>query len=474
MKQNGGIRILQEFETINKVLSYIIKNSIFEIFTENTTSGITILSTLKPEFHEFSPCRVSRIYGFDKPIIKFLFKFSLWGQQDGFNRIGSTSITNITSTGSLLKEFNIQQDVFIKSMSDPTSFFEPICPALITGICNIKESIKNNIKRMILGNLKQRTNDDIDYNIIHTLFENNISLIMMEFMEGYQLLKELEKDKLFKKYKLFSLYELSKLHSYGYKHGDFHNGNVVINTISQYFTNEEDKDLQGRAIIIDFGLAEPIQITTRNRVQNISQYELPGYLDLTLEIEFRKFDSYRIEIAKDFINTIREKGWDIHNLHQYDLLRFNRSVLRGGLKTHAITKNFLLKIKDKFMVKQPSKLKPWWSNLDEERIAIHELRSALDKQKNDKDYHKKIHESVLKLVDELGSNENFQKMITGIFTPPIFIGENSDTQDELALLLEEYDEKENAVHEKKYNSKKTRLKRSNNKRRISIKNKTSK
>lgn len=474
MKQKGGIRILPEFETINKVLSYILHNSIFEIFTENTTSGITILSSLKPEFHEFSPCRVSRINGFDKPIIKFLFKFSLWGQQDGFNRTGSTTITNITSTDSLLKEFNIQQDVFIKSILDPTSFFEPICPALITGICNIKESIKNNIKRIILGNIKQRTNDNIDYNIIHTLFENNISFIMMEFMEGYHLLNELEKDKQFRKYKLFSLYELTKLHSYGYKHGDFHNGNVLINTDYQYFTNEENKYLQGRAIIIDFGLAKTIQISTRDRVRNITQYELPGYLDLTLETEFRKFDSYRIEIMKDFINTIREKGWDINKLQQYDLLRFNRIVLKGGIKTSAITKNFLLKIKDKFMAKQPNKLKPWWSNPDEERLAIYELRTALDKQKNDKEYHKKIHESVLKLVDELGSNENFQKMITGIFTPPIFIGENSDSQDELAKLLEEYDEKENIEHGKKYNSKKTKLKRTNNKRRISIKNKTSK
>ncbi len=80
---------------------------------------------------------------------------------------------------------------------------------------------------------------------------------------------------------------------------------------------------------------------------------------------------------------------------------------------------------------------PWWSNREEERLAIDELRAALDKQENDKDYNKKIHESVVKLVDELGSNENFQKMITGIFTPPVFISEKSDTQDELEKLLEE-------------------------------------
>ena len=436
MKQKGGIRILPEYETINKVLSYIINHSNFEIFTENTTSGITILATLKQDFQEKSPCRVSRQRNFDKPIIKFLFKFSLWGQQDSYNRTDSINIQYITSTASLLREFNIQQDIFIKSSSDLSTLFEPLCPALITGICNIKEYIKNNIKSKILGNLKQRTNDDTDYSLINTLFENKISFIMMEFMENYQLLTHLERDEHFRKYKLFSLYELTKLHSYGYKHGDFHNGNVLINTKYHYFTNEENNDLEGRAIIIDFGLSQPIQITNRDRVKNIIQYDYPGYLDLTLETEFSDLDDYRNEIAKDFINTIIEKGWDIHNLKQYDLLEFNRSVLRGGLKHRLIKRTSLFK-KDKTM---PREFKPWWSSPEEEKLAIAELRAALDKQKNDKDYHKKIHNSVLKIVDELGSNENFQKMITGIFTPPVFIGENTETQDELEKLLKEYDE----------------------------------
>jgi len=118
--------------------------------------------------------------------------------------------------------------------------------------------------------------------------------------------------------------------------------------------------------------------------------------------------------------------------------------------------------------------KPWWSSPEEEKLAIAELRAALDKQKNDKDYHKKIHNSVLKIVDELGSNENFQKMITGIFTPPIFIGENTDTQDELEKLLEEYDEKQDTKYGGNNNSNKTKSRRTNKKRNNFIKNKTGK
>ena len=83
---------------------------------------------------------------------------------------------------------------------------------------------------------------------------------------------------------------------------------------------------------------------------------------------------------------------------------------------------------------------PLFMSHDELTLAIDELSAALDKQANDKDYHKKLHESTVKLVDEIGSNENFQKIIKGIFIPPAVIGENSNALDDLAKLLEEYDE----------------------------------
>ena len=91
------------------------------------------------------------------------------------------------------------------------------------------------------------------------------------------------------------------------------------------------------------------------------------------------------------------------------------------------------------MARQPHGEK-WWSSPEEERLALDELQIALDKQVNIKDYHKKINESVIKRVDEIGSNENFQTIITGMFTPAVFIGENSNALEELAKLLEEYDE----------------------------------
>jgi hypothetical protein len=131
------------------------------------------------------------------------------------------------------------------------------------------------------------------------------------------------------------------------------------------------------------------------------------------------------------------------------------------------------------MARQPKKFEPWWSSPEQEWAALTRLHDALEIQRNDKDYHKKIHESVVKLVNELGSNEEFQKMIKGINTPPVFIGESSDIQDELEALLEA-DYRDNEAREKEmnaggnYSSKKTKLKGTNNKRRKSIRNKTSK
>ena len=63
------------------------------------------------------------------------------------------------------------------------------------------------------------------------------------------------------------------------------------------------------------------------------------------------------------------------------------------------------------MARQPHG-KKWWSSPEEERLALDELQIALDKHENSKDYHKKINESVIKRVDEIGSNENFQTIIT--------------------------------------------------------------
>ena len=92
------------------------------------------------------------------------------------------------------------------------------------------------------------------------------------------------------------------------------------------------------------------------------------------------------------------------------------------------------------MARQPQG-KKWWSSPEEEKLALDELQIALDKHENRKDYHKKLNESVIKRVDEIDINENFQKIITGIFIPPAVIDENLNKLDDLAKLLEEYDEK---------------------------------
>jgi hypothetical protein len=112
--------------------------------------------------------------------------------------------------------------------------------------------------------------------------------------------------------------------------------------------------------------------------------------------------------------------------------------------------------------------KQWWNSPEEERTALDDLYHALVKQANDKDYRKKMHVSLVKVVDKVYSNENFQKMITGMFTPPIFIGDNSDTHDELEKLLKEDEARHTTSH---INYKKTIYKKPNNKRRKTITNK---
>lgn len=112
------------------------------------------------------------------------------------------------------------------------------------------------------------------------------------------------------------------------------------------------------------------------------------------------------------------------------------------------------------MERQLREFKPWWSSPEEERLALDELHAALVEQDNDKDYERRLDIYVEKLVDKIGSNENFQMIIQGIHRSPVFIGENSHTQDDLLKELEKYDEKEKeeAMRGGNYNSKKTKMK----------------
>ena len=93
------------------------------------------------------------------------------------------------------------------------------------------------------------------FNLIQDKTFYNIGVIGMEFADGYQLLHSLKRDYFFNMYKDMSLYILLRLAiDTGYTHGDFHPGNIFINTTStNYF-----EGVRGKPLLIDFGQAQKI------------------------------------------------------------------------------------------------------------------------------------------------------------------------------------------------------------------------
>ena len=88
------------------------------------------------------------------------------------------------------------------------------------------------------------------------------------------------------------------------------------------------------------------------------------------------------------------------------------------------------------MERQQKEAKEWWSSPEEERLAITQLREAIEKYENEKK-HQKIDESEEKPIDI-----DFQKIIAGMTRPrTLIIEDNSDTLDELERLLLEDDGK---------------------------------
>jgi len=95
-----------------------------------------------------------------------------------------------------------------------------------------------------------------------------------------------------------ALYELYRLHSFGYKHNDFHYENVLIHPTYDYF----DKS-SGRAVIVDFGCSETIQQTSNSSRLELLQYELSGITPDIMKV-FDYLDTRRHSYQQDTITSL--------------------------------------------------------------------------------------------------------------------------------------------------------------------------
>jgi hypothetical protein len=159
----------------------------------------------------------------------------------------------------LNREIEIQKDVYLKTMD----YLEPICPAVVYSKI---EKDPSRISR-ILNKLKTNTPIDSQASqILNSFIQQRgdydyIGIIGMEYAGGYETLHNLmysprvtpDNKKLYKEMSMYLLLELAD--KAGYTHGDFHGGNLMINTnLGGYFNG-----IQGKPLLIDFGYAIKIE-----------------------------------------------------------------------------------------------------------------------------------------------------------------------------------------------------------------------
>jgi hypothetical protein len=194
-KIKGGVRIKNvesyKFSPYKEAMDYFLENSTFKILTNDSISCITLLATLNNT--KKSPFLSMRSNDIDIEIRTLLMKIFITHthtQSDFFiteNKRGLHNGIEITNFEIFKKEIEIQKDIFQKSFIDETSFFDPICPAIVFSEDKVD---KTKIEKLPGLDSNERKQLDEILIILNTKKDANISIIFMEFMEGFETAKK--------------------------------------------------------------------------------------------------------------------------------------------------------------------------------------------------------------------------------------------------------------------------------------------
>ena len=264
--KKGGVRLRDEWKDRSEEALFTFINNCkkVKILTDDSVSCITyVFEDLQSGF--ISPYVTTRSNDLNAPVKKILFKLGYNNPTAAksyyipCNRSSQVELEVVTQSD-FNSEVVIQNFLFQESINNFSSILEPICPAIIC-YTNSVGTIKETIKNLILSKLEDKTrgiNNINDIQITQNLFNinnYNMFLIVMEFMDGFTPLSTLGRNR-HHRYQQFCdmhAYELQKMSGYGYVHGDFHQGNVMINPDYPYFTADKQNPYYGRALLIDFG-----------------------------------------------------------------------------------------------------------------------------------------------------------------------------------------------------------------------------
>jgi hypothetical protein len=144
----GGVTLEYGY-TNNTAFEYFMEHAECKILSDTSISCITYICEFKPDDKNLkTPYKSMRINNLRTPINKILLKImlntetisGLYGMEhDYIDFVRSFVYVNpdrhkieLNTIASIDSEIKIQQDLYKKSFLDPQSYFEPICPCIIT------------------------------------------------------------------------------------------------------------------------------------------------------------------------------------------------------------------------------------------------------------------------------------------------------------------------------------------------------
>ena len=312
--KRGGVLLNDIFPNRPTALLYFIRNSKFKILTNGSLTCITLLATLNPGFD--TPFYSARSNNFKAPVNKILLKISITnnaGEAPALLPIPGREYNGIQlmTVNEMVQEVNLQKRIYRKTFVERAynSPFDGICPAIIETSMHVDKQGTMRLGNFFINNLEARNGRTLDndkaelisiLNYADRRFpNNNISMIAMEFMDGYSTYYDAwVEGRIIPAHFHMVNYAFKQLHDLGYMHNDAHIKNMMINTSVPYFTTTGRPDVLGRVIIIDFGRTTPLTDV---------QWALTEHQRLELET-FYNDDSWAMYKYEQRINDVLTLG----------------------------------------------------------------------------------------------------------------------------------------------------------------------
>ena len=246
-------------------------------------------------------------------------------------RPNSFGTFNVTTKFTLNNEVKVQYELYQRLYNSNLSKNDPPVPAIVFSRFDISPSFKKDLLGILLQNLEYDTPKNSDLHTLKDLkeaknmltfyFNEKISIIGMEFLDGYMQLSDVLTtitDEFKRKcYIVFTIYELMNLYVVGeIGHGDFHSNNIMIHTdIFYYGTYDTDNNpIGGRVMVIDFEKAQSVNLGIEkftmldNTVIDIIKYLL----------DYNNKDPNKIkEVIKEVFKRIINYGYDNRHIEYY-------------------------------------------------------------------------------------------------------------------------------------------------------------